>query len=237
ATDINQTWQRQVFPYWQVLSDKYPFVESGTEAQLSDISKFLEAEEGALNKFLDENLGSLISRRGNAYVPRRWGSMAIPFTKEFLTGISHASDIERRLLIAGGESRFELQPVPTPGLSEVMLEIDGQQLRYRNGPQIWTSFSWPTAEIGQGAKISVITFAGVSSTVASHPGRMGWIRLASEAKATSLPTGAMQLVWMMPSPDNKAGQKIAVRFNLRQVSGANPLAMNTLRELNLPKRI
>jgi type VI secretion system protein ImpL len=163
--------------------------------------------------------------------------MSVPFTNTFLTGLARASDIEQRLFIAGGESRFELQPVPTPGLSEVVLEVYGQQLRYRNGPQLWTSFTWPTAQTSQGAKISVITFAGASATVANNPGRMGWMRLIAQARASASAPGTTQLVWMVSSPDNKDGERIPVRFNLRLVSGANPLAMSTLRDLNLPKKI
>lgn len=235
--DINQNWQRLVFPYWQALSDKYPFVESANEAQVLDISKFLDIEAGTLNKFITENLSGLLVRQGNVYTPRRWANMSIPFTQSFLSGISRASDIQEKVFIAGGQSQFELQPVPTPGLSEVVLEVDGQQLRYRNGPQLWTSFSWPSGQSGQGAKLSVITFAGVSATVAVDQGRMGWTRLVAQAKVTTVAPGITQLVWMVASPDNKNGEKIAIKFNLRQVSGANLLAMSTLRELNLPKRI
>lgn len=235
--DINQSWKRQVLPHWQALADKYPFIESGNEAQLSDISKFLESDDGALNKFINETLDGLLARQGNVYVPRRWGNMSVPFTSLFLSGITHASDIGQNVFIAGGESRFELQPVPTPGLSEVVLDIDGQQLRYRNGPQLWTAFNWPAAQTAQGAKISVITFAGVASTVLSNPGRMGWMRMVSQARTTGTTSGTTQLVWMVNSPDNKSGEKIPVRFNLRLVSGANPFAMNTLRDLKLPNKI
>ncbi len=235
--DINQSWQRLVYPYWQALADKYPFIDSANEAQLADISKFLSIEEGVLNKFIEEHLNGLLVRQGNAYVPRRWANMSVSFNPAFLTGISRASDIQDKVFIAGGQSQFELQPVPTAGLSEVVLEIDGQQLRYRNGPQLWTPFSWPVGQTGQGAKISVITFGGISATVASDPGRMGWTRLVSQAKAFVIAPGVTQLTWMVPSPDNKAGEKIAIKFNLRQVSGANLLAVSMLRDLNLPKKI
>ncbi|MFT3930590.1 MAG: type VI secretion system membrane subunit TssM [Spongiibacteraceae bacterium] len=235
--DINQNWQRLVYPYWQALSDKYPFIDSTNEAQLADISKFLSIEEGVLNKFINEQLSGLLVRQGNTYVPRRWANMSVAFNKDFLSGISRASDIQDKVFIAGGQSQFEMQPVPTTGLSEVVLEVDGQQLRYRNGPQLWTQFSWPSGQVGQGAKISIITFSGVSSTVASAPGRMGWTRLVSQAKASTVAPGVTQLTWMVASPDNKSGEKIAIKFNLRQVSGANLLAVSMLRDLNLPKKI
>ncbi len=234
--DINQSWQRLVYPYWQALSDKYPFVDSSSEAQLNDISKFLGLEDGVLNKFINENLSGLLVRQGNAYAPRRWSNMSISFNQAFLSGISRAADIQDKVFIAGGQSQFELQPVPTPGLSEVALEIDGQQLRYRNGPQLWTSFSWPPVSAGQGIKLSVISFAGVSAMLASDQGRMAWPRFVSQAKATSIAPGVVQLTWLVSSPDNKS-EKIPIKFNLRQVSGANLLAVSMLRDLNLPKKI
>ncbi len=234
--DLNQSWQRQVLPHWQALADKYPFADSGNEAQLADISKFFDAG-GALNKFVEEALNGLLTRQGNVYVPRRFANYSVPFTNAFLVGLSRASDIEEKVFAAGGESHFELQPVPTPGFSEVTLEIDGQQLRYRNGPQLWSGFAWPGTQGGQGAKITVVSFAGVSSTAVTNPGRMGWMRMVSQAKQSTIVPGTTQLVWMVPSPDNSGGEKIPIKFNLRLVSGANPLAMINLRELNLPKKI
>ena len=236
-SDINQNWQHLVLPYWTTIAGKYPFVDSSNEAPITDIAKFLEPEAGTLNKFINEDLSGLLVRKGNVYTSRRWFNMSVPFTREFLANISRASDIQEKIFFAGGQSQFELQPVPIPGLSEVVLEIDGQQLRYRNGPQLWTTFSWPIMQSAQGAKLSVVTFAGVSATVAAHPGRMGWTRLVSAAKVTSNSQGATQLTWMVDSPDSKGSEKIAIKFNLRQVSGANLLAMSSLRDLNLPKKI
>jgi type VI secretion system protein ImpL len=236
-SDINQMWQRQVFPYWQALADKYPFADSGNEARLADIAKFLDAGEGTLSKFVEKDLDGMLTRRGNEFAPRRWRNMSVPFSNAFLNGISRASDMSERIFAAGGESRFELQPVPAPGLSEVTLEIDGQQLRYRNGPQLWSSFTWPVAEGAQGARLSVVTFAGVSSTVASVPGRMGWMRLVSQARQVSTGSSSAQLVWTVPSPDRKLGETMTIRFNLRLVSGANPLAMSALRDMNFPQSI
>jgi type VI secretion system protein ImpL len=236
-SDINQNWQRQVLPYWQLLADKYPFADSGTEAQLSDVTKFLESESGTLNKFINEHLNGLLIRSEHGYIPRRWSNMSVPFTDAFLKMLAQVSDIEEQVFIAGGASRFEIQPVPIPGLSEVVLEVDGQQLRYRNGPQLWSAFQWPSENAAQGVKISAVTFSGASSTVVSKPGRMGWVRLLSEARITQVAPGTTQLTWTVNSPDSKTGGTMEVKFNLRQIAGANPLAMNTLRKLNLPKKI
>ena len=113
--------------------------------------------------------GARVSRRGDTYVARTWASMGVNFNPGFLAGISRLTSVANAVLQEGDGSKFELQPVPTPGLSEITIEIDGQQLRYRNGPQAWTTFSWPSAANqpnAQGARLNIVSFGGVATPVA-----------------------------------------------------------------------
>lgn len=86
---------------------------------------------------------------------------------------------------AGGsdpQSTFELQPIPTPGLTEYTIEIDGQALRYRNGPQEWATFIWPNARGPAGARITAVGSDGRSVEVTNFPGKFGLERFISSAQ-------------------------------------------------------
>ena len=153
------------------------------------------------------------------------------------------------MLQEGEGARFELQPVPTPGLSEIVIEVDGQVLRYRNGPQPWTGFTWPNAPgtSAQGSRIQVVSFSGVSTSVANYSGRLGLMRLLTQAQVDEHGSDTAQLVWRF-KPGSTSGERgdqaaqagaesEAIRFNFRMVSGANPLTLSGLRRLGLPEKI
>ncbi|OFZ71042.1 MAG: type VI secretion protein [Betaproteobacteria bacterium RBG_16_58_11] len=239
--DINRLWGEQVWGQWVSLSGKYPFADSSNEAQMADIAKFLRPGEGTLPKFIDRILGALVVRRGDTYVARTWANMGVDFNPGFLAGISRLTSVANAVLQEGEGSKFELQPVPTPGLSEITIEIDGQQLRYRNGPQAWTTFSWPSAANqpnAQGARLNIVSFAGVATPIASHPGRLGLMRLLAQAYADNPYAHDVRLEWRVKSAEARARDEvIPIRFNFRMVSGANPIALSGLRRVGLPEKI
>ncbi|KPC50382.1 type VI secretion system membrane subunit TssM [Amantichitinum ursilacus] len=233
TNDINQSWQHGPYGQWKNLAGKYPFADSQNEASLGDISHFVKPQDGAIDQFVDKYLNGLVTRKGDALTARSWANIGIKFNPAFLSGVSRLSDLGGNMVQEGDSVKFELQPVPTPGLSEITMEIDGQTLRYRNGPQPWQAFSWPNASGTQGARIQVVAFNGATSVVASQQGRMGWMRLLSQARADQpgAPTG--QLTWKVKN----AGDADSVKFNYRMVSGVNPMQLSGLQRLNLPERV
>lgn len=239
--DINRLWGEQVWGQWVSLSGKYPFADSSNEAQMTDIAKFLRPGEGTLPKFIDRILGALVVRRGDTYVARTWANMGVDFNPGFLAGISRLTSVANAVLQEGDGSKFELQPVPTPGLSEITIEIDGQQLRYRNGPQAWTTFSWPGATNqpnAQGARLNIVSFAGIATPIASHAGRLGLMRLLAQAHADNPNAHDVKLEWRVKSAEARTREEvIPIRFNFRMVSGANPIALSGLRRVGLPEKI
>ncbi|UXY14571.1 type VI secretion system membrane subunit TssM [Chitiniphilus purpureus] len=233
--DLNLAWQREVYGQWRTLASKYPFSDAQNEAPLSEIARFVKPNDGTLDKFIDKYLNGLVLKRGGQLVPRTWGNQGVRFNPAFLAGAGRLSALGGNLLQEGSDnSRFELQPVPTPGLSEITVEIDGQTLRYRNGPQPWQAFSWPGTTGSQGARIQVVAFNGVSTVVANQPGRMGFMRLLGQARVNDSEMNAGQLEWRMKSGNQESD---AVRVNFRMVSGVNPLQLSGLRRLGLPERI
>lgn len=235
--DINQAWRTDVLPAWQALANKYPFADTANEASMAEIAKFLKPGDGTLSAFVDKQLAGLVVRRGDQLTPRTWANMGVGFSPAFLSGVSRLSAAGRTVLQEGDNTRFELQPVPTPGLSEIMIELDGQALRYRNGPQLWTVFSWPGGggNLPQGARIQAIHLNGAPVVVANHGGRLGFMRLLAQARVSEGGNGSKQLEWRMKRPDGVEAE--AIRFNFRLVSGANPLSLSELRRLGLPDKV
>nr|WP_269461357.1 type VI secretion system membrane subunit TssM [Aquitalea magnusonii] len=231
--DINQAWANEVLPQWKQLAGKYPFADSGSVASVAEINRFVKANDGVLDKFINKYLSGLVQRKGDTLVPRSWGEQGIRFNPEFLSAAGRLGALASTQLQDGENSRFELQPQPTPGLSEISIVVDGQELRYRNGPQIWQPFNWPGSDNAGGARIQVVSYSGAASVIANQSGRMGLMRLLAAAKVSQDSSDVVLLSW----PAGKGADGQLVRFNFRMVGGVNPLQLIKLYKLSLPERV
>ena len=90
---------------------------------------------------------------------------------------------------------FQILPVPSQGATEYTIEIDGQQLRYRNTPPQWANFVWPNPQGTPGAKVTATTFDGRTVELLNEPGRFGLERLIATAQRKRRPDGAFDLSW------------------------------------------
>lgn len=234
AQDINQAWNNEVMPQWRLLAAKYPFSDAGTNVSIAELNRFVRPNDGTLDRFISKYLEGLVQKQGDTLVPRSWGSSDIKFNPAFLAAVSRLSSLASTQLQDGDNTRFELQPLPTPGLSEIVLELDGQELRYRNGAQTWQPFSWP-GNGRPGASIQVMSYAGASAVVANQQGRMGWMRLLASAKVEQESEDSAVLSWAFKKPE--LGTAEMVRFNFRVAGGVNPLQLIRLRGFTLPDRV
>jgi type VI secretion system protein ImpL len=224
--EINRVWTAQVYdPFQRTLAGKYPFDKaSRLEATAGEMSKMF-GPEGSVAKFSTEALSALVVRRGDTITPRTWADIGLQLRPEFSAGfpawvapIAGQGGAAGSSAAAGGagsnepQTNFQMLPTPVPGMAEYTIEVDGQQLRYRNAVANWVNFVWP----GQGApgvKISGITTDGRAVEFLNEPGGYGLEKMISKAKRRKLDTGAFELTW-----PNGA---LAVTVQLRLISSPN----------------
>ena len=120
----------------------------------------------------------------------------------------------QRVFEGGSEQQtnFQMLPTPVPGLSEYTIEVDGQQLRYRNAVASWSNFVWP-GQGTPGVRITGITTDGRAVEFLNEPGGYGLEKMISKAKRRKLDTGAFELTWPNAS--------LAVTVQLRLISSPN----------------
>ncbi|HEU4620629.1 MAG TPA: type VI secretion system membrane subunit TssM [Burkholderiaceae bacterium] len=241
-TELNKIWTAQVYePYQRSIAGKYPFsAESRVEATQAEIAQIF-GPEGAVAKYVTTAMGPLVARRGDLVTPRTWGDVGIVLSADFTNNVPRwiAPLSAQGGASAGGaaaseaQTVFQIQPLPAPGTSEYTLEIDGQQLRYRNTPPQWSNFVWPNPQGVAGARVTAITFDGRTIEVANEPGRFGLERLINTAQRKRKDNGVFELSWSAGS--------VTVSVDLRvisspQVSGDNAQAPQGpgLRGLKLP---
>jgi len=207
--EINRVWAAQVYePFQRTLAGKYPFDKaSRLEATPGEIAKMF-GPEGSIAKFSNDAMTSLLVRRGDTVTPRTWADIGLRLRPEFTGGfptwvalVAAPGGSSSGAAAGGGgtaasdqQTHFQMLPVPVPGLSEYTVEVDGQQLRYRNTVAAWSSFVWP----GQGApgvRITGLTTDGKPVEFLNEPGGYGLEKMIGKAKQRKLPDGNFELTW------------------------------------------
>lgn len=209
--ELNRAWVAQVHePFQRSLAAKYPFdANSRIEAVPQEIAKVF-GPSGAVAKFANDTLGSLVVRRGDSIGPRGWLDMGVRLRPDFSTqfanwvapldgaaggGAPAADGGANGGGAASAQTSFQILPQGAPSLTEYTIEIDGQVLRYRNNAPVWTPFVWPNPAGAPGAKITGITLDGRSIELLNVPGRFGLQRMFETAQRRKLADGSNELSW------------------------------------------
>ena len=198
--EINKTWLAQVYePFQKSLADKYPFSPNARiEAASTEIAQFF-GPDGLIAKFATTAMGPLVLRRGDVLAPRTWADMGIKLAPQTVArfpgwiapigagGVAASS--------AAAQTVFQLQPMPAPGTLEYTVDIDGQQIRYRNTPAQWTNMVHPSTQGASGARITAVSFDGRSVEVFNEPGQFGLKRMIDAAAKQRREGGVFELRW------------------------------------------
>jgi type VI secretion system protein ImpL len=221
--ELNRVWMAQVFqPYQQTLATKYPFDRSARmEASPGEIAKVF-GSEGAVAKFVEQSLGALVLKRGDAITARTWADMGVRLRPEFAAGLGGwVAPLGGQPASGGGgasgggaadnQTVFQMLPLAAPGLTEYTIEVDGQVLRYRNGVASWSQFVWPGAGT-PGVKISGVGFDGKAIEFFNEPGRFGLEKMINSAQRKRVDGQVFELRWPQGT--------VSVGVQLRIISNA-----------------
>jgi len=127
---------------------------------------------------------------------------------------------------------FYLYPIPTAGLSEVLLETNGQIYRYRNEPQEWRKFRWPGNTEQSGARVIAIANRRNARGEISADGVWGLFHVFRKAKMTRERGAQYLTTWEL---DSVNGQPLEVRFRIKADRHNNLLRPGLLTGLDMPK--
>lgn len=227
--EINRIWAAQVFdPFQRTLAGKYPFDKnSRLEATSGEMAKMF-GPEGGVAKFSEQALGPLVVRRGDTVTPRTWADIGLRLRPEFSGGFpawvaplagQGAGGAAAGSGGSGGggtseaQTHFQMLPMPVPGLAEYTIEVDGQQMRYRNAIAQWTQFVWP-GQGTPGVRITGVTMDGRTLEFLNEPGGYGLEKMINKARRRKLDSGAFELSWA------GAGNNLAVTVQLRLIASA-----------------
>ncbi|MGU7775887.1 type VI secretion system membrane subunit TssM [Burkholderia sp. MR1-5-21] len=229
---LNALWQGSVAPLCrQALDGRYPLVRaSSRDATPDDFGKVL-GPGGLIDDFFQKNLASFVDMSGPQW---RWraGTDSLGIPADVLVQFQRAAQIRDAFFRAGGRDvsvRFAVKSVAIdPSLSQVLLDIDGQQLVVKPGAPQMMVFQWPSGK-GTGQAHVEFTPAGAGSAPrADGP----WALLRLMDAANLRPAGqADRFSFGFQSDGHRAD------FELAANSVMNPFRRGLFEQFRCPDRL
>jgi len=181
AADVASKWCSEVVDAYSIrIADRYPFDKDGSDLPLADLESFFHPENGDVWKFYDAVLKSAVTPKGRGFELAETGSRTLGrFKPNVTTYLEAVNEVSLTAFSPEGELGFELDVLieGAPAVKEVVLTVDGQEVRHRNGPEVWTTIKWPGEET-QGARLEARGF-GIDADL-EREGEWGLFRLLEE---------------------------------------------------------
>jgi type VI secretion system protein ImpL len=184
AAGLGSSWCAAVYiPFDEQVADKYPFNPKGYDVPIGEFAKWFAPDQGPIWEFYKVSLAARIQKSGNVFsIIDAGAGPNVSYNSQLPGFLNDAADIGLVMFPPGSAApkfEFEIQIDGTPGVSEITLEVDGQSVSYRNGPQSWKPMTWPGAEGAPGASIKAKGLGKNGDVV--RKGDWGFWRLLQEA--------------------------------------------------------
>lgn len=232
AGSLNNKWQTMIVNEWnRAFAGRYPFSSTGSDASLPILAQYLRVDSGRLELFLKEQLGGILHKEGNRWVPNTMAGQGLRFDPHFLDSMNKLAQMGD-IVFAQGDAglRFELMAQPVTDVVRTHLTIDSQNLEYFNQMEGWQSFGWPGEGYYPGAQLSWRTVHSGMQLHSDIQGNWGLVRLLEKASVTPIDSSRYQLVW-------QTSDDLPLKYILRTELEQGPLVLLQLRDFSLPKQI
>ncbi|KWN64892.1 type VI secretion protein VasK [Burkholderia ubonensis] len=265
---LNDAWRQTIVATWnRSFAGRYPFANTTNDASLPELARFLRPQGGLVGSFLATQLAGVLTLQGDQWVPASAGSGASSAARTIDPAFLNAINMLQRIaahLLAQGEPQFafDLKPVPTSGVTDTLLTVDGQKLHYFNQQEVWQTLTWPS-NVPQkaGTRLEWQTEKAGTNLNLEFGGRWALVRLLERAHVTPVDNATYQLTWQATPPAPQAKQPAAkvddqdgltaqapltpapssltypLTYLMRTDVGKGPLELLALRGFVLPSRI
>ncbi|MHA7684149.1 ImcF-related family protein [Cupriavidus sp. PET2-C1] len=195
---LNDAWRQSIAMTWsRSFAGRYPFADTANDASLTELARFLRPHSGLIGSFLGTQLAGVLELQGDQWLPAATGGQAQSFDPAFLNAINTLQRMAAHLLAQGEpQYRFEFKPIPTPGLTDTLLTLDGQTLHYYNQRETWQAMTWPGKNLQDpGTRLQWQTERAGTNKSYEFGGRWGLVRMLERAHIEPVDSANYQLTW------------------------------------------
>lgn len=196
---LESKWQQQVYSYFQrSISERYPFTVLGADVSLSQLSQFFNRQNGLLWQFVTQDLAPFINDFKQQKKEREWLGLSLGIDFELVDALRDADVITSGFFNGHSEQpliSYQIMPTAKKSILESYLHINGYEYRYRNEPEEWRRFVWPSRQNTHQATINAVS--SETGHVATLDINSDWalFKLIDRAKVSPLSVTDYRLRW------------------------------------------
>jgi type VI secretion system protein ImpL len=216
------------------IGGRYPFARNSASDVTRDDFTRLFAPNGLLDDFFQKNLAQHVDTSSRPWKFRKVGDVGMSDASASLVQFQRAATI-RDVFFRGAATptiRFDIKPVALDAsITQLVIDVDGQQLKYAHGPQVPMSIQWPGPKGTQQVRLQATppgTNAGASNLLFEGP----WALLRLLDKAQMQPTNQPEKMLATFNIDGRKAQ-----FEVISGSVQNPLRLSELEQFRCPGRL
>jgi type VI secretion system protein ImpL len=209
---LNDTWGQSIVAAWnKSFAGRYPFDNTDNDASIPELARFIRPQGGLVPTFLSTQLAGVLELQGDQWVEVNSRGGALQFNPAFLKAVNMLQRVAGHLMAQGEpQYRFDLKPVPTPGITDTLLTIDTQKLHYYNQRERWQALTWPSNDTQSiGTRLQWQTEQAGTSKNFEFAGRWALVRMLERAKVEPIDSATFQLTWQA-QPDTRMVRVAAV---------------------------
>lgn len=234
-TYLNQRYRSELFSsYSSSLGKRYPFVaDSESDVVLADFREFFK-EQGTADVFFDNYLKAFVTDSSGAFSLRWVDGRALPLSREFLAQMDKLQTIRRSFFAENPNEPqilFKLEPHSLDSsLGRANFRFGAQQMEYRHGPIVQTSFRWPADTSESRTSLTVEDLGGRRVGIEQNTGPWSLFRLLDMMEVAH---HTDRDVLMLKA--NLGG--LRANYLLHSQRSPNPFDIGLLRDFSLPARL
>ncbi|MGA8054021.1 MAG: type VI secretion system membrane subunit TssM [Burkholderiales bacterium] len=218
----------------EAVTGRYPFAKSSDkDVPPEDFAK-LFAPGGMIDRFVQQDLLPHVDTGARPWTYRRTGDLAGATTTTGLLQLQRAQAIRDVFFRGGGTAaslKLDVKPIQMDAsITQFILDVDGQIVRYAHGPQVPTPIQWPGPRGSGQVRVQVSPPAAAGASGLTFEGPWALFRMLDRTQVDTTPQAERFNVTF-----NIEGRKAT--FEVTTSTVQNPFRLRDLEQFQCPSQI
>jgi len=201
------------------------------------LSSFFNRQNGQLWQFVKRDLGPFINDFKRQKQQYEWLGLSLGFDFELIDALRDADKITNGFFNGKSEVpriNYQIMPTAKKSISESYLHINGYEYRYRNEPEEWRHFVWPSRLNTHQASVNAIS--STTGHIATLKIDSDWalFKLIDSAEISALSANNYRLNWPLQT---RRGEHLNSDYKIKVEPASFIFERAELHDFRLPSRL